>query len=256
MATNPSDPNDIIGKFVLGVPARLESITVASSLSIIPHGIRLHGSSLRKLHMHRTERYGPQKWYDNALDAWATQEVRDSCPHLEEVSVDVRRDGEWPYDTLDIIASFPRLRLLTIWFELGLRRLDDPVEPYITVSAAQHLFKYMWDHSPARPSPLRSMTVNSGMVPFGCRDHKDPTFASDQLTTFVFTVSERDDEMPRGKYNFKVEGLSADDAQGVLEGSTFEHVSDMNSRRSKRICFARHGPRIPLSDVLVMKWVG
>lgn len=255
VATNPSDPSDIIGKFVLGVPARLESITVASSLSIIPHRLRLHGASLRKLHMHRTERFGPQKWYDNALEVRAMQEVRDSCPHLEELSVDVRRDGEWPYDVLDIISSFPRLRSLMVSFELGLRRLKDPVEPYITVPAAQHLFKYTWDHSPTRPSPLRTMTISSGIVPFGGRDRIDPTYASNQLTTFVFTVSERDDEMSRGKHDFRVEGLSAEDAQGLLEGSTFEHVSDMDSRRAKRICWARHGPRIPFSDVLAMKWV-
>lgn len=99
------------------------------------------------------------------------------------------------------------------------------------------------------------MTISSGIVPFGGRDHIDPTYASDQLTTFVFTVSERDDEMSRGKYDFRVEGLSVEDAQGLLEGSTFEHASDMDSRRAKRICWARHGPRIPFSDVLAMKWV-
>ncbi|KAF3022575.1 hypothetical protein E8E14_013303 [Neopestalotiopsis sp. 37M] len=224
------------------VPARLESITVVSMKSVGLDGLQRHGSSLRKLQVHHEH---SRDWHNSAIDQCTMQNIHDFCPNLEDLSIDVRRDGEWPYSTLDVIASFPRLRHLTIWFELGYNR-EVPIKPYVTASAAQHLFRYVWGKSPTQRSPLRTMTINSGSVPSGRRaSDLETSQASHKSTTFVFTVSERDDGMPEGRYHLQVGGLPAADSAFLQEGSTVKEPRlDTKDWREYRLSLVKYGPKL------------
>ncbi|ORY58781.1 uncharacterized protein BCR38DRAFT_446553 [Pseudomassariella vexata] len=194
--------HDRVKTFHLNVPAALESITVSSFAGIGMDGLLRHGPKLKKLVIHQAEAC-QGRWRDAVVDAKTLRNVRDACPLLVELGLDVGRDGSWPYDILETLATFPRLRSLTIWFELGLGHNQDPVEPYVTFSEAVKLFKSIRDHSPAQPSRLQRAEIISGSPPpigLGLTAPSD-FWPKQNSTSFVCTVSERDDEAERGVFS-------------------------------------------------------
>lgn len=142
-----SSSNDAIVRFYQQCPAALEAIGAESLQSITLDGVLRHGSALRKLQLHTVEDWGGE-WTKKALDAASLRCIRDGCPLIEQLSVDVPRGDGWPWEILDVLASFPRLRHLTICFELGLHCKDDPVKPYVTFTAVDTLFTYLRSRPP------------------------------------------------------------------------------------------------------------
>lgn len=130
--------------FLEQIPTALELLTIPSwsdvSKKLGP--ITRHGVALRKLTIHYLE---PSWTADSLVTNADLVGLRDGLPHLAELAVDISRDktgNAWPYSTLDIIASFPCLRSVQLWFELGIDNPTPPM-PYITVSTIRQLFTYL-----------------------------------------------------------------------------------------------------------------
>ena len=182
-------------EFFLQVPALLEDISAQKFEQVTVEGVLRHGSTLRRLTLHQTEH---TEWRENAIGDIFLHEIREGCPYIEKLELDVARADDWPYHTLDILASFPRLDELDVWFELGTTERDDPVKPFVTFSEAAMLFTYLHDRNPR----LRNLTVHSGS-PAGI-GHGHPTpqafWPHYNSTAFVCVLSDRDDEAAQGKF--------------------------------------------------------
>ncbi|KAH8650006.1 hypothetical protein BX600DRAFT_517223 [Xylariales sp. PMI_506] len=203
---------DDIKTFIARVPAALESITVPTLSSISLNALLRHGSSLKKLQIHQYEEYN-ERWKESALDAEMLRHIRDGCPGLEELNIDLKRDGEWPYDALDIIASFPRLSHVKIWFQLGLEDDKDPVLPYVTASAAHRLFSYIRERGPKKPASVRCVDIYSGCprppVHGGVLDSE--LWSDINQETFHCKLPERDDERLKRRYTVQCSSLSEEE---------------------------------------------
>lgn len=89
--------------------------------------------------------------------------VRDSFPQLMTLSLVCDRDyttNSWPYETLSLVASMPRLRRLTVWFDLGPD--EAPFKPYLTISSAGDLFSHLRRQG---ASKLELLHLHSGFPP-------------------------------------------------------------------------------------------
>ncbi|KAM7215630.1 hypothetical protein V8F06_009017 [Rhypophila decipiens] len=179
--------------FLLNAPQQLEYISVSSLLWLggdKAEGITRHGKTLKRLAIHNPEpgtddpRWGlsalarrlrvstwgarntavrdfleNNEWNcDGGFVNHTTLEIfRDSLPMLEELEIDMDRGGtgrdEWPWSMLSILATFPRLRKVKIWFELGACLFKDGNEdnqedatlprPVLTWGAAADMFRYL-----------------------------------------------------------------------------------------------------------------
>ncbi|KAK6220629.1 hypothetical protein LQW54_002074 [Pestalotiopsis sp. IQ-011] len=201
-------------EFFSQLPDGLETIRVSSINDIGIDALLRHGSTLRKLRMSQFENYGSDRWSQNAVQETAITRIRDACVVLEDLDVDVGRGGDdWPYTMLDIIASFPRLRRLGLRFEIGSGDLRNPVKPYVTASAARHIFDYVLSKSTVTPSRLRSIVIHLGQplgeIPIS---RMRPTRINSPAV-FQCHVSDRDDDAPPHTYEFKAAYLTWEGAQ-------------------------------------------
>lgn len=198
-----SDATGAVRQFYEQIPAALETIAVSTVASVGLKGIICHGKSLRELRVHKKESHRDD-WRPATIDAATLVEIRKSCPGLETLALDIGRDGTWPYEILDMIASFPRLRHLTIWFELGVGSpLGTPVQPLVTFAAASALVSRIRDHAPRSPwCRLRTVEIISGAPPdMGLGYPSTAAFYPlHNSTRFVSTFSERDDEVTEGVF--------------------------------------------------------
>ncbi|KAB5560301.1 hypothetical protein GE09DRAFT_86810 [Coniochaeta sp. 2T2.1] len=153
--------------FLREVAPTLESITVPQRFmrhSMTP--ILRHGLSLRKLALIR--RSGRDHWEDHAISNEHLFRLRDGLPHLEELVVSVANNAHnhehWAYDTLDILAGFQSLRWLKLSLELAIPegKVDTPAPPYLTMSSADSLFRYLREHSRGEPPSLQRLEVSTG----------------------------------------------------------------------------------------------
>ena len=62
------------------------------------------------------------------------QRIKADCPLLEDLSVRVNRNGTWPYDVLNTLATFENVRTLQLWLELGVDQHQGE-EPYYELSS-------------------------------------------------------------------------------------------------------------------------
>ncbi|KAN0107976.1 hypothetical protein V8E51_007718 [Hyaloscypha variabilis] len=129
--------------FLEQVPTELELVSIPGwrFVSSKPGPITRHGAALRKLTIHCMEPWTASSLVTDA-DLVA---LCNGLPHLTELALDIARDkneNAWPYSSLEIIARFPCLRSVKLWFELGYG-LPTPPVPHVTVSAAHHLFAYL-----------------------------------------------------------------------------------------------------------------
>lgn len=151
--------------FLLNVPSMLSSITIPYSRDVGIDAILRHKTNLRRLKIHNPDLlYKPQ--------AQELLQLRDSLLNLNELALDIdRADDMWPYSSLDLLASFPHLHRLELWFDLG-HGSDAPARPYLTVSSARHLCEYMHD---------RSVTLQSLILHSGCRPQPTHGYPTDEV---------------------------------------------------------------------------
>lgn len=113
-----------------------------------------HGSTLRSLTMH-TKNWCSWRDPDRAMTEQALKlllpddEKGGGLPRLEELFLDLAWDedgGGWPYRALDVIARFPRLRGVELWFRL--RRGYLQAHPHLTFATARHSAEYLHQRNP------------------------------------------------------------------------------------------------------------
>ncbi|VUC28054.1 unnamed protein product [Clonostachys rosea] len=131
-----------IGDFCGSIPRTLQSITIPKFSALGLDGITRHGPSLRALRIHQKE---TRTWAGETIDASSLLKVQRECPLIEELDLDISRNGDWPYDALEVLVGFPKLRVLTIWFEMGWvgREPDDIVKPLVTYPAVDELYRHI-----------------------------------------------------------------------------------------------------------------
>lgn len=225
------------------VPSSLESITVPNLETIGVESVLRHGNSLKKLTIHQNESYQPT-WRHSTMDAETLIAIRDKCPHIEELSLDISRDGEWPYEILDILAGFGSLRFLKIWFELGIADASKPIKPYVNFAAAENLFKYLQKRATEKKYPLTKLEIASGCPPplqFGYPS-MNAYWPSHNSSSFVCMLSERDDEAERGIFSVSCTKLSQEENEYLrrLEDGRGGLVGPFTMSEAFRV--ARGGP--------------
>ncbi|RYP45589.1 hypothetical protein DL768_008104 [Monosporascus sp. mg162] len=212
--------------FYQQVPALLESIAVPSLTDIGMAGLRRHGPNLKKLEIHRQGSSSGLGWRLAAVDVERMRWIRDACPRLEELGINVSRDGAWPYDVFGVIASLPRLRSLRIWFELDLRNPRNIVRPYVTFSEVGKIFKYLHERAARNGSRLQEMEIVSGSPPSSCSGRLTQQVDFIMSTSFRCLVSERDDEASKGGFSVQCLQLSKE------ENDRLHKLEEMNTMAS------------------------
>ncbi|KAI9148354.1 hypothetical protein HJFPF1_12185 [Paramyrothecium foliicola] len=194
------DNNGCMVSFFKTVPTMLESISIPRLACAGLAGILRHGESLQRLKVHQHESVTWIQELPTTVDLFA---LRDGLPHLRKLGVDIDRNGEqWPHDKLDILASFPKLRELELWFPLDISESRKPMKPYLTRSSAAELYAYLREKSPRQPTMLNRFHVfsgcpapRSGGMSSGC-----PRWPSGNSTSFVCQIAERDDKAAAGQF--------------------------------------------------------
>lgn len=96
------------------IPSMLDSITVPNFASLSTTPIIRHGSRLRSLELICPIPYCGQpesRCTGGIASSQDLVELRDRLPRLEHHPIHISTDGnDWSYPTLDILATFPRLR--------------------------------------------------------------------------------------------------------------------------------------------------
>ncbi|KAM0544827.1 hypothetical protein ACHAPJ_011658 [Fusarium lateritium] len=185
--------------FFDSVPSALESIYVPRFGSIGVNNLAQHAVSLRKLYLHQQQHHMDQ-WREGTISNDNLALICERFPQLQELGIDVKRDGnDWPYNMLDILATFPQLEKLELWFELGNAREIRP-RPYLTMASASELFRYLVKRS----SPLKNLHLHSGssLPPEMSGWVTEESFwPSENSTSFVCQYAERDDDAARGLFD-------------------------------------------------------
>ncbi len=231
--------------FFENVPSMLELIKIPSLNSVGTSPLLRHGTHLRTLEIHQLERYN-RNWDEGAMKGLDLVKLRDGLPCLEELAIDVsRNEGDWPHDVLDILASFPRLRSLELWFELGLsNRKNPPPVPYLNFAAASWIFQQLRERSRLQPAALQHLHVHSGAPPplGGGLYSYDAHWPEQNSTSFVCRVSERDVDAARGM--FDVECPKLDRKQNELLARIARGVEEQSSPEMNQTAFkvALNGP--------------
>ncbi|KAI1778810.1 hypothetical protein F4818DRAFT_455098 [Hypoxylon cercidicola] len=211
-----SDPEDICG-FLEGIRTTLESIHLTKLHSLSVRGIVKHGSQLRTLKIHSySQGYKGDPTWTSPVDLSDLKRIRRDCPNIEDLTLDLHRQD----DLLDTIATFPKLRNLSIFFELFSEIHDDqppsdrnvPVSPHLTAITAKGLFEYLRRNWSIQPPLLKKLDVAVGssliapMKSFLGPDNRK-LWISNQSLAFTCCLSEREDEAARGCVAVSCKGL-------------------------------------------------
>lgn len=152
---------EVVGQnanFLQTIPTMLKLLDIPywSRVDWKPDSITRHGAELRKLRIHGY----PQSWItERLLNDEDLLTLCNGLPHLEELAIDVAIDSkasDWPYSSLEIIAKFRSIRVVSLWFELGEESVTPPA-PALTVLAARQMFEYL--HT--RNRNIRRLEVDS-----------------------------------------------------------------------------------------------
>ncbi|CAG9975529.1 unnamed protein product [Clonostachys byssicola] len=147
--------------FYQSVPNALQSVIIPRFSALGLDGITRHGAQLRVLEIHQKE---TMTWADETINASSLLTIQRECPLIEELALDISRNGDWPYDVLEVLAGFPKLRILTIWFEMGRvgREPDDIVQPLVTYPAVDELYRHICLIRPRTLPALSTLKVHCG----------------------------------------------------------------------------------------------
>jgi hypothetical protein len=135
--TGYQDPVTPILEFLSNTSSPLKSITIESitGLEATPSHIldiiaTHHCPALLTLklthELSKEPQIGLATWYDakewqhpnsSFFNSTLLSQLRDSCPGLQGLDIDIESQDEWDYELLDTLASFERLRNLTLRFE-------------------------------------------------------------------------------------------------------------------------------------------
>lgn len=104
-----------------------------------------------------------------------------------------------------MLADFPHLLELTIWFKLGRGYGEPRPLPRVSKATAAKIFDYIRGTSPKLPVPLRRLHVYSGCPPppirFSSAINEDLYWQEDNSTSFVCELGERDDDAAQGRFH-------------------------------------------------------
>ena len=242
-----------VAQFCQEVQPTLKRISVQNKDCITMEGVLRHGATLRGLQVHQNE-FWQDKWSEGCISDESLIRIRDSCPLIEELRLNVNRRGEWPHSTLRLLGSFPRLRRLTLWFELGMSRDKEEegvAEPKVTFSAVQWMFGYLRTHAPTQPSRLEELRVFSGSPSGIVRGRPSPMAFWPQHNSmqFLCRLSVRDDEASQGHFTCECPVLSKEGNEVLrgerakLEKSKPVGLMDYDTRyEDERLRVAMNGP--------------
>lgn len=155
-------------RFLYDLPHALDSLSICKAPWLEMGPILRHGRRLRKLELLRSDfpHMGSDEWKEGALTVDDLVRLRDGLPCLEELAFDVpssQESDDWPHDMLNVLASFPRLQNLHMTFELLSPTTPDeiPKPPYLTMTSAESLFRYLRDRHPGQYPPLQELHVRT-----------------------------------------------------------------------------------------------
>ena len=186
--------------FVQRVPAGLKSISLRFDRNAGLESVWQHGSTLRKLAMHGLEDRR-RDWSEQCPDTQQLHRLQSACQGLEELQIDLCRHGtEWPCRALGVLASFPKLKRLTLWFPLPIAADGGTgaEEPYMNFSAARMSFTYLKDHG----SKIGELIIHSGAppaTPLGDVDI-EAEYPKRNSTVFRCTLAEKDWDVAQGPF--------------------------------------------------------
>jgi hypothetical protein len=179
------------------IPSMLDSITVPNFASLSTTPIIRHGSRLRNLELICPVPC-PVWSREGIAGNQDLMELRDGLPQLQQLTIHIATSGnDWPYDSLDILAGFPRLQSAKLFFSLPIPQSKDdaPTPPYLTMASAESLFRYIREHSTAEPPSLQRLHLCSN--PLG-NDYRlagvanDPHLIEANSTSFICEISHDD----------------------------------------------------------------
>lgn len=78
-----------------------------------------HGPTLNSFELRQWESEEPL-YPRPTLSLPQLRHVSEACPQLKELSIDINRNGTWPHEILDSLATFESVTTLQLWFELGM----------------------------------------------------------------------------------------------------------------------------------------
>ncbi|KAI1390342.1 uncharacterized protein F4822DRAFT_233353 [Hypoxylon trugodes] len=234
--------------FLNQVPSALESIAISrpegvnGSKSLL-EAVLVHRQSLKRLTIHQKEDYYG-RWEKLAIDIETLTKIRDGCPHIEELGLDLYRDDGWPYKALRILASFPRLCHLKLYFQLGIADEDNPTEPYVTFSAAGKLFRYLQQQSIDKLIKIQTLEIKSGFPPSPFYNDKriNPLWHNDNSSNFICTLSDRHDAVGKEIFSVRCTNLNREQNEYLRKVERGEEDSDCPYSNVEAFRVARDGP--------------
>jgi hypothetical protein len=165
----------------------------------------------------------------------------------------------------DCLASFPGLRSLEVWFELG---LNPPLQPYLTTSSAAEIYTHFRNQRQSQERHvLQSLHLHSGdpgpaglwkrdvdymwldpnSTSFVCKPGEYYAWPQANSTSFVCKPTERDDDAARGCFRVLCTRLNDEEnvrAERILQG--VENLSPKDPRITA-ITVALYGP-MPVAE--------
>jgi hypothetical protein len=141
------------------LPVALEVVEIPSVEVVGTLAVVRHAAKLRRLNIFN------EKGLDKSPpknDVVALGEIADKCTLVEELSLDVERDGEWPYDLFNVLAKFPRLKALELRFAYYSSDRNGVLEPFLTAGAASAISEYIHSRRPSHLAPIRQITASTG----------------------------------------------------------------------------------------------
>lgn len=111
--------DDAVNDFLTSCrPLKGLSLTKCYKIITLPEILLRHGPSLRKLSLHEL---GSAR---HVLSTTELQNIRDACPFLEDVEVDINcsPDGKAEQELFSSLARFPKLAVVRFYIDLGIVR--------------------------------------------------------------------------------------------------------------------------------------
>ncbi|KAI2605457.1 uncharacterized protein GGS25DRAFT_505169 [Hypoxylon fragiforme] len=279
--TSPFEARRATRSFFLQVPSFLESIKVGSLRTIGLQGLHRHGESLRVLHLHE-DLFGKCQsptWSKSAIHTKGLRVIRDNCPHLEELKIDVYRANALADGLSDVLATFRHLRSVTVCFSLVEEhgevhnlssrpfsvipgtyfKMEKLAFPFVTFSSTVRLFGHILA-GPGRltPSSLKQLTavVGGPLLQPRIASPDYLRWVDENTTSFTCKISDRDDARDSWRSCLMTAACPelTDEENAILQKAATTHEDllhlvkkspDGFRRVSKKFKLAEYGPTQP-----------